>query len=124
MPRDRGDARRCPLRKQEDLLHHGIIRHQRILHAQDECKFPVGRCCILETDDLWLHGQHAGMAGALPHEIDIRMRQFDDKEEDANKDKEEIATEKEDRGIPEGKYAQPEAVQLSQAHECRDDPGL
>ncbi len=52
------------------------------------------------------------------------MRQLCIEEEGASKDKEEAATEKEDSGIPEGKYAQPEAVQLFQAHEYRDDPGL
>ena len=56
------------------------------------------------------------MAGAVPHAIHIRIREFHDKEEDACKDKEETASEKTDGGDSEDQHAQPETVQLSEAY--------
>ncbi len=64
------------------------------------------------------------MAGAVPHAIHIRIREFHDKEEDACKDKEETASEKTDGGDSEDQHAQPETVQLSEAYQSRDDKRL
>ncbi|MCL4480104.1 MAG: hypothetical protein M1113_01285 [Candidatus Thermoplasmatota archaeon] len=51
--------------------------------------------------------------------LHIRIRELDD--EDACKDKEEITSEKVDRGESKGKLAQLEVVQLSETYKSRDD---
>ena len=64
------------------------------------------------------------MAGGIPYAINIRIRELDDEEEDAGKCKEEASSEKEDGGDTENQHAQPQAVQLPDAHRPGDDQGL
>ena len=64
------------------------------------------------------------MAGGISHAINIRIRQFDDEEKDARKGKEETTPEEEDRRDTEDQHAQPQAVQLPEAHRPGDDQRL
>ena len=56
------------------------------------------------------------MAGGISHAINIRIRQFNDEEEDAHKSKEEASLEKEYGGGAENQHAQPQVVQLPEAY--------
>ena len=64
------------------------------------------------------------MVVGISHAINIRIRELDDEEEDARKGKEEASSEKEYGGDTEDKHAQPQAVQLPEAHRPRDDQRL
>ena len=64
------------------------------------------------------------MAGGISHAINIRIRELDDEEEDACKGKKETTPEEEDGGDTEDQHAQPQAVQLPEAHGPGYDQGL
>ncbi len=59
------------------------------------------------------------MAGRISHAINIRIRQFNDEEEDARKGEEETTFEEEHGRDTEDQHAQPQAVQLPEAHQSR-----
>ena len=78
----------------------------------------------MEDNAIRFRGQSPGMAARISHAIDIRIRQFNDEEEDARKGKEETTSEEEDGRDTKDQHAQPQAVQLPEAYESGDDQGL